>query len=85
MDISEEKLKLLMSASAELGATKALINVGLLSPQIKLAQAYRIYGRTRIDNLIASGRFSKIDANTSNKNLDREELIRYFTTEIYAQ
>lgn len=35
--------------AAEVGAQKALINVGVLSATIKLADAYRLYGRRQVD------------------------------------
>ncbi|EHQ28999.1 hypothetical protein [Mucilaginibacter paludis] len=76
MDIPLSHLRALLAEAAELGATRALIKVGILKPFLKKAEANRLYGRTNIDKWLKAGLITprKDGAASSSLRLDRNEL-----------
>lgn len=62
--------------AAEVGARKALIDVGVISPMMKLTDAYRMYGKHDVDKWIRMGLVRKI------KDGDRNHAVRIDRMEI---
>ncbi|MDX9847482.1 MAG: hypothetical protein RBT74_10925 [Tenuifilaceae bacterium] len=63
--------------AAEAGATKALMDVGLLKPYLKLREAYRLYGEAIVNRWIREGLVRVIKDGTRNASvrIDRLELL----------
>lgn len=63
--------------AAEAGATKALMDVGLLKPYFKLREAYRLYGEAIVNRWIKEGLVRVIKDGTRNASvrIDRLELL----------
>ena len=53
--ILSHHLHQLIKLSAELGATIALIKAGKLKPYLKKSEAFKIYGRSKVEHWIADG------------------------------
>lgn len=45
----------ILQAAAELGAVQALIATGRLKPYLKKSEAFRLYGRAKVENWINEG------------------------------
>ncbi|MDX9848748.1 MAG: hypothetical protein RBT74_17350 [Tenuifilaceae bacterium] len=63
--------------AAEAGATKALMDVGLLKPYLKLRESYRLYGEAIVNRWIKEGLVRVIKDGTRNASvrIDRLELL----------
>lgn len=63
--------------AAEAGATKALMDVGLLKPYLKLREAQRLYGEAIVNRWIREGLVRVIKDGTRNASvrIDRLELL----------
>lgn len=63
--------------AAEAGATKALMDVGLLKPYLKLREAYRLYGEAIVNRWIKEGlvRVKKDGTRNASVRIDRLELL----------
>ena len=57
MDItlSAQHLSTLLEQAAEMGAKLALSRLGHLKPYLKKSEAYRLFGRAKVENWIESG------------------------------
>lgn len=53
--VFDYELRNMLTSAAELGATKALSETGAIKPYINKSEAYRSYGRTKVDNWIKDG------------------------------
>ena len=54
------QLQQMLDSAAEMGANRALVEAGLKKPQIKKAEAYRRYGRRRIDRWIREHKITPV-------------------------
>ena len=45
----------ILQGAAELGALQALISIGHIKPYLKKSEAFRLYGRKRVEKWIAEG------------------------------
>lgn len=63
--------------AAEVGAAKALIEVGALKPYFKLSEAYRIYGSGIVKRWIKEGLITPIKDGDKNANIriDRIQIL----------
>jgi hypothetical protein len=55
MEISLPHLRVMLSEAAELGATRALAQAGVIKPLVTKAEAYRIYGRANVESWVRAG------------------------------
>jgi hypothetical protein len=55
MELSNHQLKTIIRAAAEMGAKIALEKVGRLKPYLKKSEAFRLYGRRKIEHWIEEG------------------------------
>jgi hypothetical protein len=60
LEISTTMLASLMEKAAELGAMEALCRSGQLRPYLNQAEAFRLYGRRRVERWVAMGRLIPI-------------------------
>lgn len=76
IEITNVELTRLMSEASEIGAQKALVAVGALSPNISKQEAYKLYGRTDVDRWIKEGHLvANKDGNHSAKcRIDRVKI-----------
>lgn len=75
MQIEPHELDLMLQNAAEMGAKKALLELGLAKPFLSLSQAQKVYGK-RVHRWIKEGLINKVkdgDA-TSTVRLDRIQL-----------
>jgi hypothetical protein len=49
------ELAIIIRLAAELGATVALIRAGKLKPYLKKAEAFKLYGRSKVEHWIDAG------------------------------
>jgi hypothetical protein len=74
--ISPILIRLLLQQGAELGAITALIKTGKLKPYLKKKEAYRLYGRKKIERWIDDGLITirKDGDHSAGWRIDRLEL-----------
>lgn len=62
--------------AAELGATKALMDAGVLKPYLKLREAQRLYGKAVVNRWISEGLITTIKdgERTASVRIDRLEI-----------
>lgn len=58
MALTEMQMERLLGAGMELGVSIALIKTGKLKPYLKKSEAYRLYGRHKIDRWLEQGYLS---------------------------
>jgi hypothetical protein len=76
MEISLPHLRTMLSEAAELGATRALAQAGVIKPFLTQAEAFRLYGRGNVESWVTAGLIlSKKDGDFNTKvRLDRIQL-----------
>lgn len=74
--LTNQQLQTIVREAAELGAIIALIRTGKLPPYLKKREAYRRYGRSYVEQLLAKGELSiRSDGNHSAAwRIDRIEI-----------
>jgi hypothetical protein len=55
MEISPIQLELIIKEAAELGAIAALIKAGKIKPYLKKSEAFKIYGRNKVEHWLEAG------------------------------
>jgi hypothetical protein len=55
IQISTRQLQFLLQEAAEMGASLALARTGMIKPYLKKAEAFRLYGRNKVERWIEEG------------------------------
>jgi hypothetical protein len=55
MEISPIQLEQIIKEAAELGALTALIKAGKIKPYLKKSEAFKIYGRNKVEHWLEAG------------------------------
>ena len=55
MELSPLLLEIIIKEAAELGAITALTKVGKLKPYLKKSEAFKIYGRNKVEHWLEAG------------------------------
>lgn len=72
--VFDYELRNMLTSAAELGATKALSETGAIKPYINKSEAYRTYGRTKVDNWIKDGLITPRGEIGKSWQIDRVEI-----------
>jgi len=74
--ISDHQLKLIIQEAAEMGAVLTLTKTGRIKPYLKKSEAFRKYGRSKIENWIESGQLTirKDGSHSAAWRIDRLEV-----------
>lgn len=72
--VFDYELRNMLTSAAELGATKALSETGAIKPYINKSEAYRTYGRAKVDNWIKDGLITPRGEIGKSWQIDRVEI-----------
>ncbi len=72
--IFDYELRNMLTSAAELGATKALSETGAIKPYLNKSEAYRTYGRGKVDNWIKDGLITPRGEIGKSWQIDRVEI-----------
>lgn len=72
--IFDRELRNMLTSAAELGATRALAETGAVKPYINKSEAYRIYGRVKVDNWLKDGLLTPRGEAGKSWRIDRVEI-----------
>jgi hypothetical protein len=67
MEIELHELKTLLQDAAEMGAKKALSEIGLAKTYLNKAECYRMYGRRNVDKWIEQGTLRPVKQGKSSR------------------
>lgn len=72
--VFDYELRNMLTSAAELGATKALSETGAIKPYLNKSEAYRTYGRGKVDNWIKDGLITPRGEIGKSWKIDRVEI-----------
>lgn len=72
--VFDYELRNMLTSAAELGATKALSETGAIKPYLNKSEAYRTYGRGKVDNWIKDGLITPRGEIGKSWQIDRVEI-----------
>lgn len=72
--VFDYELRNMLTSAAELGATKALSETGAIKPYLNKSEAYRTYGRGKVDNWIKDGLITPRGEIGKSWRIDRVEI-----------
>lgn len=87
IEISNHTLSLILKHTATLSAIRVLCRTGQLSPYIRKAEAYRLYGRTNVEHWFNTGLLTprKDGDHSASWRIDRLEAETiYFAAQLIA-
>ena len=76
MEVEDLKLKRLFISAVKIGFEKGLSTQGVLKPYLSKSQAYKMYGRAKVDGWITKGLLKEMKdgENSSTVRIDRVEI-----------
>lgn len=83
--VFDYELRNMLTTAAELGATKALTNTGAIKPYMNKSEAYRLFGRAKVDDWIKDGLITPRGEIGKSWRIDRVEIQALASSKTIAQ